>query len=74
MTLLVLLQRGLINPIKNGLGAVINWCRYIKTFYGNFEPIVAFAKTIGSTLGKIFLPITILMSAFDFGNWFYGWL
>ena len=28
--------------------------------------ILGFAKGLGTTLGKIFLPVTILMSAFDF--------
>ena len=31
-----------------------------------FRPVMEFAKGIGKVLGKIFLPITILMSAFDF--------
>ena len=31
-----------------------------------FKPIMAFAKTLGTVLGKIFLPITVLMSVFDF--------
>jgi len=31
-----------------------------------FQGIIKFAGTLGTVLGKIFLPITILMSAFDF--------
>ena len=58
--------KGLINPIKNGLGAIKTGADTLKPFMAGFEPIMKFAKTIGSTLGKIFLPITILMSAFDF--------
>jgi len=30
-----------------------------------FQPIIKFAGTLGTVLGKIFLPITILMSVFD---------
>ena len=36
------------------------------SFMSGFAPIAKFAATIGRTLGKIFLPITILMSIFDF--------
>lgn len=58
--------RGLINPIKNGLGAIKTGSDALKPFMAGFEPIMKFAKTIGSTLGKIFLPITFLMTIFDF--------
>ena len=58
--------RGLINPIKNGLGAIKTGSDALKPFMAVFEPIMKFAKTIGSTLGKIFLPITFLMTIFDF--------
>jgi hypothetical protein len=30
-----------------------------------FQPIIKFAGTLGTVLGKIFMPITILMSVFD---------
>ena len=36
------------------------------SFMSGFAPIAKFAATIGRTLGKIFLPITILMGIFDF--------
>ena len=58
--------RGLINPIKNGLGAIKTGSDALKPFMAGFEPIMKFAKTIGSTLGKIFLPITFIMTIFDF--------
>ena len=34
-------------------------------FMSGFQPIAKFAATVGRTLGKIFLPVTILMSIFD---------
>ena len=33
---------------------------------GMIGRIMAFAKGFGSVLGKLFLPVTIVMSAFDF--------
>ena len=58
--------RGLFAPIRSGLTAIKTGADSMKAFMVGFEPIMKFAKAIGSTLGKIFLPITILMSAFDF--------
>ena len=39
---------------------------FAKGFSGPFRLITKFAAGFGTILGKIFLPITILMSAFDF--------
>ena len=39
---------------------------FVKSFMGPFKMITGFASKFGAILGKIFLPITILMSAFDF--------
>ena len=51
--------KNIFSTIKTGLSSM-------KGFMAGFEPIMKFAKTIGSTLGKIFLPITFLMTIFDF--------
>ena len=62
-----------INSIKNGLKPFIDGLGKIATGTSNFikalpgfSGVVKFAGTIGKTLGKIFLPITILMGVFDF--------
>ena len=36
------------------------------SFMSGFSGVMRFAATIGRTLGKIFLPITVLMGVFDF--------
>ena len=58
--------RGFINPIKGAFTAIKTGSDTLKPFMQGFKPVMDFAKTIGKVLGKIFLPITILMSAFDF--------
>ena len=58
--------RGFINPIKGAFNAIKTGSDTLKPFMAGFKPIMTFAQTIGKVLGKIFLPITILMSAFDF--------
>jgi len=58
--------RGFINPIKGAFTAIKTGSDTLKPFMQGFKPVMDFAKGIGKVLGKIFLPITILMSAFDF--------
>jgi len=50
--------KSLFNTIKGGLSSM-------KGFMAGFEPIQKFAKTVGKVLGKIFLPVTVLMTLFD---------
>ena len=58
--------KGFINPIKGAFNAIKTGSDALKPFMEGFKPVMEFAKGIGKVLGKIFLPITILMSAFDF--------
>ena len=37
----------------------------LKTFKGTFSAITKFASTVGRVLGRLFFPITFLMTAFD---------
>jgi hypothetical protein len=49
-------------------GKIGNFFKAIKTFAtgGSFGTIMKFAKGLGRIMGKVFLPINILMSIFDF--------
>jgi len=55
-----------IGRIKAIFKPLMNAAKGSASFMSGFAPIAKFAATIGRTLGKIFLPITILMSIFDF--------
>jgi hypothetical protein len=57
---------GVIKFIKNIFAPLVRVARGSAAFMGGLAPILKFAATIGRTLGKIFLPITILMGVFDF--------
>lgn len=56
--------------VKGIFTPVITWFKTLTTVSGAasgmFSGIAKFAAGFGTVLGKIFLPITILMSAFDF--------
>lgn len=52
--------------VKNIFGSIKTGLASMKGFMAGFKPIMAFAKTVGTVLGKIFLPITFLISIFDF--------
>lgn len=52
--------------VKNIFGSIKTGLASMKGFMAGFKPIMAFARTVGTVLGKIFLPITFLMSIFDF--------
>ena len=58
--------KGFFNPIKSAFTAIQTGAGTVGPFMEGFRPIMKFAETIGKVLGKIFLPITILISAFDF--------
>ena len=59
--------RGLITP-------VIRMARTSTAFMRGFAPIARFAAGMGRILGRLFLPITIIMSVFDFVRGFMrGW-
>jgi len=62
-----------IDSIKKGLKPFIDGLKTVATGASNFikslpgfSSVVKFAATIGRTLGKIFLPITVIMGVFDF--------
>jgi hypothetical protein len=54
-----------VTPVLNFFKSIIGAAKTSASFMTGFAKIAPFFKTIGSTLGKIFLPITIVMSAFD---------
>ena len=57
--------KNLMQPIIDGIGKVMNLAKGSTSFMAGFGKVATFASTVGRTLGKIFLPITILMSVFD---------
>ena len=68
-----------VDAAKAGVGAIQGIFATVKSFMSplrlgvvamdavvaTMQPIIKFAGTLGTVLGKIFLPITILMSVFD---------
>jgi len=54
-----------VTPVLNFFKSIIGAAKTSASFMTGFAKIAPFFKTIGSTLGKFFLPITIVMSAFD---------
>ena len=52
-------------PIIDGVGKVANLAKGSTSLMAGFQPVVKFAATVGRTLGRIFLPITILMGVID---------
>jgi len=51
--------------VKKVFGTIKTGLSSMKGFMAGFEPIVKFAKTVGKVLGKIFLPVTVLMTLWD---------
>lgn len=60
--------KNLFSSKKGFFGKLMNFIKAIGKFAtaGPFKAIMKFAGSIGRILGKVFLPITILMSIFDF--------
>jgi hypothetical protein len=56
----------ILSPITNAFKAISGMLRTSEAFMGPLRSILSFAKGFGRVLGKIFLPITIAISAFDF--------
>ena len=56
----------MITSIKNALAPIKTGFMAMEGAMSVFKPIMTFAKGLGTVLGKIFLPITVLMSVFDF--------
>ena len=57
--------KGIFNPVKSLFNTVKSSSALMKPVMDGFKLVQTFAKTIGTVLGKIFLPITILMSVYD---------
>ena len=57
--------KGIFSPIKTAIGYVKSTAAIVDPFMAGVQPVVNFAKGVGTFLGKIFLPLTILMSAYD---------
>ena len=53
------------NPIKKAIGYVKSTAAIVDPFMAGVQPVVNFAKGVGTALGKIFLPLTILMGVYD---------
>ena len=62
--------RGFFQPIVNAFKSIIGIAKSSASFMSGFGFIGGIAKTIGSVLGKLFLPITVIMSVFDFVSGF----
>ena len=58
--------RNFFRPVGNFFRLVFNQIAALTKLTTSATGILGFAKGLGTTLGKIFLPVTILMSAFDF--------
>ena len=52
-------------PIINGVSKVAGFVKTSETFMKGFQPVIKFAQGAGKLLGKIFLPITIVMTLID---------
>ena len=57
--------KGIFNPITKAIGYVKSTAAIVDPFMAGVQPVVNFAKGVGTFLGKIFLPLTILMGAYD---------
>jgi len=57
--------KGIFSPIKTAIGYVKSTAAIVDPFMAGVQPVVNFAKGVGTFLGKIFLPLTILMTAYD---------
>ena len=51
--------------VKNIFGTIKTGLSSMKGFMSGFKPIMDFAGKVGKVLGKIFLPVTVLMTLFD---------
>ena len=58
--------KNFLTPLKNFFTSVFGYAKNLATGAKTASGILQFAAKFGTFLGKIFLPITILMSAFDF--------
>ena len=54
-----------VTPVLNFFKSIKDAAKSSKSFMTGFSKIAPFFKTIGTTLGKFFLPITVIMSVFD---------
>ena len=58
--------RNFFRPVGNFFRLVFNQIAPLTKLTGTATGVLGFAQNLGTTLGKVFLPVTILMSAFDF--------
>ena len=57
--------KGIFNPVKSVFNTVKSSAALMDPIMAGFKTVQSFAKIIGTVLGKIFIPITILMSVYD---------
>ena len=54
-----------VTGILTKFGSFARGAKGVISALPGFKPVIDFAKTIGKTLGRIFLPVTIIMTLFD---------
>ena len=54
-----------LTPVTNFFKGIISAAKSSASFMGGLSKVLPFFKTIGTTLGKFFLPVTVIMSVFD---------
>ena len=54
-----------LTPVTNFFKGIISAAKSSASFMGGLSKVLPFFKTIGATLGKFFLPVTVIMSVFD---------
>ena len=59
-----------LRPVVDGVKKIAGIAKSSTSFLAGFQPVIKFAATIGKTLGKLFLPVTIIMGVFDFVSGF----
>ena len=55
----------IVGRVKKIFRPIMRGARSLKGFMAGFEPIAKFARGVGKILGRFFLPVTILMTAWD---------
>ena len=59
-------MKNFFTPIVKAFDTIVKGAVLFTKMTATATGILGFARGIGSSLGKVFLPITILISAFDF--------
>ena len=57
--------KSFFKPVTDVIGKFTGFVKSSTAVMDGFKPVIKFAATVGRVLGKLFLPITILMGVFD---------